>query len=165
MIELRKAASLQLEATTYLFNMMIVNNLKFKNLSDLEHRLRDGKIKHSVILFERSIERYSDARAMMKLLLEPTCSELNYNELDCLVKEIDSWYWLLRYENIVAEMKPGDGDDKYTLYSAVRIPDDKATYMKHLELEGCMTSKEFYMAFSNKIKMNIQKQVNELSNN
>lgn len=143
-----------LGSTTYLFESMAVLQHKFDELTDLEHKLRDGKISHAVSMFEKNVERYSDSRALVSFLENGSCSISDYDELDQLITQIVDWFWLFRYENVKAAFFIGDSFNGSTqVHCGVQIPDSKKEALLALGIENAVAPCKFQEAYSQRIEL------------
>lgn len=158
-IELGKSAHMLLTSTTNLFEVMVVIQHNFEKMTDLEHKLRDGKINHSVAIFEKNYERYSDVRASVGFLESKSCSSKDYEKLDELIKVIIDWFWMFRYQTVASVMVVGEKVERGTaLHCGVKIPDEQKAFMSSLGLNSAVAPYHYHEAISN----NIDKIIKEL---
>ncbi|OEF56434.1 hypothetical protein A1OU_16855 [Enterovibrio norvegicus] len=165
-IELGKSAHMLLTCTTYLFEVMVVIQYKFEKMTDLEHKLRDGKINHSVAMFEKNYERYSDARASVGFLESKSCSTKDYEKLDELIKLIIDWFWMLRYQTVATTMVMGEKVERGTaVHCAVVIPDEQKAFMSSLGLNSAVAPYQYHEAISDKIDKTIKELLHLVATN
>ncbi|CAH7086509.1 hypothetical protein VCHA40P240_10366 [Vibrio chagasii] len=165
-IELGKSAHMLLTSTTYLFEAMVVIKYKFEKMSDLEHKLRDGKINHSVAMFEKNYERYSDARASVGFLESKSCSTKDYEKLDELIKVIIDWFWMFRYQTVATTMVMGEKVDRGTaVHCGVVIPDEQKVFMLSLGLNSAVAPYQYHKVISDSIDKIIKELLHMVATN
>ncbi|MEI8609958.1 hypothetical protein P4S70_13605 [Enterovibrio sp. Hal110] len=165
-IELGKSAHMLLTSTTYLFEVMGVIKHQFEKMTDLEHKLRDGKIDHSVAMFEKSYERYSDARAAVDFLDNKSCSNKDYEELDELIVVIIDWFWMFRYQSVEATWVEGEKLEKSTkIHGGVVVPDTQKEFMSSIGVKSSVAPHQYHDAISNQINKKIKCLLHKVATN
>ncbi|QUM85978.1 hypothetical protein [Moritella sp. 28] len=165
-IELGKSSQMLLTSTTNLFKVMVVIGYQFEEMTDLEHKLRDGKISHSVSMFEKSYERYSDARASTSFLDSKSCTINDYENLDEFIAVVVDWFWMFRYQTVKTAMVLGEKVDKGTaLHCGVVIPDEQMELMSSIGLGTTVAPYQFHRALSDNIDLLIKDLLHKVATN
>ena len=163
-IELGKSSKSLLSATCYLFDTMVVVKHQHEQLNATGHSVRARKIQHAIDLFEKSTERYSDARSTVDFLDSRICSANDYDSLDKIINCIGELFWLLRSEDIESTMVlDGPAEEGTKIFPGVKIPDSSYEVFESFNVKKEIHPRYFYDIMEENLEASVKSFIHKIS--